>query len=221
MRPHPCWIRTLTPLALLLGVTLPSLVPQPASAVPTKGFREDWPGTSLQGWSGGSEYANPGTGGVDGAGDGFLLVSTPVPYNLGTVNLYDPYRGNWVAAGIQLVKVSLNDVGTDDALAIHFSFADEYTTWQYNFGFLPPHNQWAEFTVDLTRPGDFTRIIGSGSLAQALSNVDRIHFRHDLPPYIHPPDLIQGDVGIDRLIITNASTAVSATTWGRIKSLYH
>ncbi len=219
MRRHPRSISRLQSWVWILFGFLQSLIALPAAAVPTKGFREDWPGTSLQGWSGGSEYANPGAGGVDGAADGFLAVSTLVPYHLGTVNLGDPYPGNWIAAGIQLIKVSLNDIGTDDPLTIHFSFADGYATWQYNPGFLPPHNQWQEFTVDLTRVGDFTRILGTG-FVEALSSVDRIHFRHDLPPYIHPPDLIQGDVGFDRLIITNPSTAVPATTWGRIKSLY-
>jgi hypothetical protein len=50
--------------------------------------------------------------------------------------------------------------------------------------------------------------------------VDRIHFRHDLPPYTHPPDLVQGDVGFDRLILTNAMTPAARTTWGRVKRLY-
>jgi hypothetical protein len=94
------------------------------------GFREDWPGTSLQDWGGGSLYDNPGTGGVDGAGDGFLLMWTPTPYSLGTVNLSPPYPGNWVAAGIQLVKVSLNDVGADEPVTIHFVIASGFTIWQ-------------------------------------------------------------------------------------------
>ena len=220
MRPNPCSIRRLTPLFLVLGVLLPSLVPLPASAVPALGFREDWPGTSLQGWSGGSDYANPGTGGVDGAGDGFLKVSTAAVLHLGTTNSGDPYPGNWVAAGIQLVLVSLNDVGTSEALSIHFSIGNAFNFWQYNPGFSPPHNQWAEFVVDLTDAANFTRIIGSGTFTQALSNVDRIHFRHDLAPYLQTPNSIQGDVGIDRLIITNPATPASSTTWGRIKAVY-
>jgi hypothetical protein len=184
------------------------------------GFTENWPGTSLQGWGGGSDYANPGAGGVGGAGDGYLRVSTSAPLNLGTQNMGSPYPGDWAAAGIQLVKVSLNDVGADEALAIHFSIGNGFNFWQYDPAFSPPLNQWAEFTVDLTAIGNFTRIIGSGTLAQALASVDRIHFRHDLPPYAQTPNPLQGDLGIDRLIITNTLTAVPATTWGRIKSLY-
>ena len=43
----------------------------------TLGFVERFPGTSLQGWTGGSFQANPGTGGLAGAGDGFLSFKTP------------------------------------------------------------------------------------------------------------------------------------------------
>ena len=220
MRSHLCSIRAVAPFLSALGILLPSLISQPAFAVPVKGFREDWPGTSLQDWEGGSLYDNPGTGGVDGAGDGFLLVWTPTPTNLGTVSLSPTYQGNWIAAGIQLVKVSLNDVGAAEPLAIHFLIADGYNVWQCKRSFIPLHNQWSEFTVDLTVPADFVRLIGSGTFAQTLSNVDRIHFRHDLTPYVHPPDVIQADVGIDRLILTNSSTPTAATTWGRIKRLY-
>lgn len=74
--------------------------------------------------------------------------------------------------------------------------------------------------MDLTAPGSFTRLTGAASLAQTLTNVDRIHFRHDVPPYIHTPDPIKADVGIDRLILTDFATAAAPTTWGRIKRLY-
>ena len=220
MRPHPRSTRTLALFLIVLGVLLPGLIPLPASADPLKGYREDWPGTSLQDWGGGSLYDNPGTGGVDGVGDGFLLVWTPSPFNLGTVNLSPAYQGDWIAAGIQLVRVSLNDVGDAQPLSIHFLIADGYNVWQCKRSFIPLHNQWSEFTVDLTVPGDFVRLIGSGTFAQTLSNVDRIHFRHDLTPYVHSPDPIQGDFGIDRLILTNATTAAAPTTWGRIQRLY-
>lgn len=220
MRPHLQSIRKPAPLVYALGALIVSLIPPLAAAVPPVGFREDWSGTSLQDWGGGSLYDNPGTGGVGGAGDGFLLMWTPTPYSLGTVNLSPPYPGNWAAAGIQLVKVSLNDVGADEPVTIHFSIADGYSIWQYNPGFTPPHNRWAEFTVDLTAAGNFTRLTGGASFAQTLSNVDRVHFRHDLTPYIHTPDPIQADVGIDRLILTNFATPAVATTWGRIKQLY-
>lgn len=220
MRPHLRSIVRLTLRLSVFGALLTSLIPLAATAAPPVGFREDWPGTSLQGWAGGSLYDNPGTGGVDGAGDGYLLMWTPTPSNLGSVSLDPPYPGNWIAAGIQLVKVSFNDVGVDEPIVMHFIVSNAFTIWQYNPGFIPPHNQWAEFTVDLTASGNWTRLTGSASLTTTLSAVDRVHFRHDVTPYIHTPDAIQGDVGMDRLIFTNFATPTTSTSWGRIKHLY-
>jgi hypothetical protein len=221
MRPHLRPIHVFTLRLSVLCALLLGLAPLTASAAPPVGFREDWSGTSLQDWGGGSLYDNPGTGGTGGAGDGYLLVYTPSPYHLGTVNLGPPYQGNWLAAGLQVVKVSLNDVGNAEPLSIHFSIANQFSIWQYSPAFVPPHNQWAEFTVDLTSPSSWSRLIGSASYLETLANVDRVHFRHDVSPYIHVPDAIKADFGIDRLIVTTFATPVQTTTWGRIKRLYH
>jgi hypothetical protein len=219
MRTHPGSVRSLGLVLSILGLLAAFARPSPAA--PSPGFREDWPGASLEGWGGGSDLSNPGTGGADGAGDGYLVVSTSAPLHLGAVNTSAPYPGNWTAAGITLVKVSLNDVGVaNPALSIHLCVGNAFNFWECNTGFHPPLHQWAEFSVDLTASGNFTRIIGSGTFAQALANVDRILFRHDLAPYMQSPDSIQGDFGMDRLILTNPVTAIRASTWGRIKNLY-
>jgi hypothetical protein len=191
-----------------------------AHANPVLGFVEDFPGTSTSTWSGGAVFVNPGTGGTLGAADGYLQIDTPSPGHLGAVSFGSEYAGNWSAAGIQVVKVSLNDVGTDDPLQIHFSIGNGFNFWQYNVGLSPPHNQWAEYVIDLGNSANFTRTIGSGTFAQALAAVDRIHFRHDLAPYVQSPDAIQGNVGIDHIVLTNLATPTLATTWGRIKRLY-
>src|SRR5438093_12035431 len=91
-----------------------------ARAGPTLGFVETWSGTSLSGWTGGSMLSNPGTGGFNGSGDGFLVVSTSIASNLGTRSNGLEYTGNWTAAGITQVRVWLNDVGVSQPLEIHF-----------------------------------------------------------------------------------------------------
>jgi len=197
------------PLALVLLAFFAGAV----AAAPVPGFVEHWPGTSLQGWSSQSDNSNPGTGGYLGAGDGYLLVSAPSmsTNNLGTASFGPEFTGNWTAAGITQVRVWLNDVGTDDPLEIHFSTGNGANFWQYNVAFLPPHNQWAQFTVDLTNSANWTRIIGfTGTFAQALSNVDRVHLRHDNAPFSQVPNPVTGDVGIDRLLLTNGIVDVPA-----------
>jgi hypothetical protein len=207
------------PLLVALAALLSFGLARSATAAPTLGFQEDWPGVSVQNWGGGATYSNPGTGGVGGAGDGYLIMSTAAAAQLGTVSLDVPYAGNWTAAGIAQVKVWLNDIGTANPLEIHFSIGNGGNFWQYNPGFVPPHNAWAQFTVNLNA-SSFTQITGVGTFAAALAAVDRVHLRHDKPPFVLSPDVIQGDVGIDRLLLTNPTTAVQHTTWGRIQALY-
>jgi hypothetical protein len=191
-----------------------------ALAVPIAGFLENWTGTALDGWAGGSTYDNPGTGGVGGAGDGYLRVSTTFNGRLGTFSSGLEYAGDWRAAGITAIKVSLDDVGAGQPLEIHFSIGRRDNLWQYNLGFLPPNESWAEFTVDLTSEANFTRTQGSGTFENALTNVTHVHFRHDLAPYQSLPDPIQADFVIDRLILVGEPTPVAPATWGRLKALY-
>jgi hypothetical protein len=203
----------------LVVLPIPALPPA-VDAAPNPGFVETWPGTSVQGWSGGATYSNPGTGGVGGAGDGFLIMSTGSVANLGGMSAGPEYMGNWQAAGITSVRVWLNDVGADEALEIHFGLGNSANFWQYNIGFQPPSQSWQEFTVNLTMESDWTRTIGSGSFDAALQNVNRVLIRHDMAPYVMTPDQIQGDVGIDNLTLSELATPTRTTRWGRIKALY-
>jgi len=215
----PSPIRATSAALLLAGALAVTLVGR-SRADPVLGFLETWPGTSLGGWTGGASYSNPGTGGVEGADDGFLIMATTTQANLGTVNSNPEYRGNWRAAGISLVKLSLNDVNADEPLEIHFAIGNGANLWQYNLGFSPPEHAWQEFTVNLGSASNFTQTIGTGTFENALENVDRIQIRHDLAPYLQAPDKILGDVGIDNLLLTNDATPVARSSWGRIKALY-
>jgi flagellar hook capping protein FlgD len=204
----PRWRRCLG--ALLVLSIAPTVLAGVAMAAPTLGFVENWPGTSTQGWNSQAVNVNPGTGGVGGASDGFLRVSTPSPttHNLGTVSFGAEYNGNWTAAGITQVHVRLNDVGVDDPLEIHFAIGNSTNFWHYDVGFVPPHGQWAEFVVDLSSLGNWQQIIGTGTFAQALQAVDRVHIRHDKPPFMQAPDPLDGDFGIDHLLLTNGTVGV-------------
>jgi len=201
------------------GVVLPVLLAlltlaAVAGAAPTLGFVENWPGTSVTTWGGGSVVSNPGTGGLYGDNDGYLQVSNAVAGNFGTRSSGPEYVGDWLAAGITQVRVWLDDVGAPNTLEIHFSigrgpaFPDPGNFWQYNVGFIPPSNTWKEFLVDLSSSANWTQTIGSGTFANALQTVDRVHFRHDLAPFGGSPDPGQGDFGIDHLLLTNGIVGV-------------
>lgn len=205
-------IARLLPIATCLALLLVTMAVSPdrAGSQPAVGFVETWPGTSTQGWSSQANNSNPGGGGTGGAVDGFLRVSTPgvVTHNLGTVSFNTEYAGNWTAAGITQVRLWLNDIEIDDPLEMHFAIGNQGNFWHYDIGFSPPHNQWAEFVVDLSSATNWARIIGAGTFAQALQTVDRVHIRHDLPPFAQVPDPLDGEFGLDHLLLTNGIVGV-------------
>lgn len=183
---------------------------RPCEAQVTPGFIENFDNPpDPAGWTGGPSPTNPGTGGKDGAGDGFLRVATPSLGHLGAHSgLSTSYAGDYLAAGVNQIKLWLSDIETDDPLEIHLSIGNGTHLWTRNAGFLPPHGAWAEYTVDLDGPTGWTRIIGlSGTYQEALQTVDRIHIRHDLAPFVQTPESITGQFGLDgiRLINTNVS----------------
>lgn len=214
--PIPGGLRDRAPggvLALLLVLVFA----RTSTAAPVVGFREDFSGIATNGWSSGALTSNPGSGGMYGAGDGYLLVSVPgpLPGNLGVTAPTPAYAGDWIAAGVTQVRFWLNDVNATNTLEIHFAVGNAllHNVWQYNVGFVPPPNQWGAFVVDLTAPGNFTRIIGTATAAYdtALMNVDRILIRHDRAPYGQIPDAIVGDFGIDGVLLTNGVASVESS----------
>lgn len=182
-------------------------LPPAALANPVAGF-VDHLTSGVGTWGGGDVYSNPGAGGVLGAGDGYLEVSTRTGFqtNLGARSLDAAYAGNWTAAGISKVKLSLKDVGAADALEIHFCVGNGTNFWQYDVGFVPTAT-WSQFTVDLASPS-WTQIVGTGTFASALAAADRILIRHDVAPYGQFPDAIEAEVGIDEITLVGSTTAV-------------
>jgi flagellar hook capping protein FlgD len=183
-----------------------------AGAAPVLGFHESWSGTSVNGWGGSFNitYTNPGTGGVLGAGDGYLALSEGLAGHFGTESTGPEYVGDWLAAGITQIRLSLNDINTPQSFEIHLAIGNFNNLWEYTPGFIPPNKRWAEFLVDLTDSSKFTHIItldGRGFLA-ALQDVQVLHIRHDLAPYGQIPDNIAGDLGIDDVILTDHSASV-------------
>ena len=137
----------------------------PVFAAPLIGFVEDWPGVSTGTWFAGASLSNPGADGAGGAGDGYLSISTSVSAHLGAASDGAEYAGDWIAAGIDKVRLWLRDTGDPQALEIHFGIGSSANFWQCNTGFEPPADGWAEFTVDLSSGAGWTRIIGSGNFA--------------------------------------------------------
>jgi hypothetical protein len=199
-------------LPVLLVALAPVWVAAPSTAQPVLGFREEFSAPGVGGWSGGiAAFNNPGTGGLNGSGDGYLFGTRTTSGNWGLRCTGCPeYSGNWTAAGITQVRLWLDDVGADHFFEIHVQVGSNVNFWQYNIGFVPPEGRWAEFVVDLTSPGDYTQTIGSGTFAEALEAVDILQVRHDEAPFMQTPDLTLGDLGIDGILLTNGIVGIQA-----------
>lgn len=171
----------------------------------------------LNGWGGGSfVYDNPGTGGVHGANDGFLLVSNPVPINFAARSGSAAYAGDWIEAGATGISFWLRDVGGTGDLEIHLGIGLAFSNfWQSNIA-LRPTDEWQEFTITFDDPSQWTRIIGGGTFEGALRNADRILFRHDTPPYGRNPPLHAGGLGIDEIRILPTPGAAGVLALGAL-----
>lgn len=193
-----------------------------AHAQPVPGFIEEFAGTSLGGFTGGSQLSNPGTGGFLGAGDGYLKITTPTASNFGAnSSLSTAFAGDYLLAGVDEIRLRLNDVGADEAPSLHLAIGNTGNFWQFDTGFSPPNGSWGEYVVPLNGPTGWTRIGGiSGTFADALQNADRILVRHDLAPYTPSPNTIKADVGVDHIELRSSVTSTASTSWGRIKTLY-
>ena len=189
--------------ALALAILL---FPAIASATPTLGFIEKFP-TTTSTWGGsGAALSNPGTGGADGAGDGYLKLSSTLSTRFATRSDGLEYNGDWIAAGINKINLKLNDVGTNQNWSIHVVIGNPSNFWLNNTGFAPPENAWGQFSVDLTDSTNWTHIIsfdGKG-FAAALQSADRLHIRHDTAPFVQSADNATGDYGIDDIELTSS-----------------
>lgn len=191
-----------------------ALVAGTAAAGPTVGFVEDFPDSgNVAGWDGGATEANPGTGGLGGVGDGYLeIAQTVFAGRLGARNGGLDYAGDWLAAGADRVRFSLNDVAADQVLEIHFGIGNMANFWQYDVAFIPPENAWTEFTVNLRDSLSFTHIIdftGLSTYSEALRGADRVLIRHDNAVYAQEPDILLGEVGVDGFRIENSLIGVA------------
>lgn len=161
---------------------------------------------NVGGFDGGSEsYTNPGSGGV-GASDGFLIVGNSKAAFLGARNTTEDFAGDFLDAGVVRISFWLNHVSGDD-LEIHFGVGEAFGNfWQLNEPFTPAAGEWRKFSAEIsTNEADWTRVIGSGSLEDALRGADRILLRHDAPPYSQFPEPVVAELGIDNVRIIAAA----------------
>ena len=174
-----------------------ALAGSPAAAI-SVGQVDDFQIGTLDNWGGGSSPTNIATGGPAGGGDRYLQI-TANGTNLGTNNPIQ-WAGNYAAAGVTGIRLSLQNAGPDPvAVRLNlFGPGGSFTTT--NETVLAPASGWitAEFLID---DASLTRTSGSGTLAQTLANVSQILLRHDPDPISGPmqPNLVTATLGLDNI----------------------
>jgi hypothetical protein len=198
-------IRTFPSIAATLGLL--SAIATAASAL-TPGFEADFE-SNLYGFGGGSTVANPATGGVGDSG--YMAVSNAFENQLGARTEDADLTGDYTTAGVTGIRFWLNDTGADDALELHVAIGRAFgNVWQYDTGFDPPNGSWAEYQVPLNDGTGWTRIIGSGTFADAKATSDRLLIRHDLSPYTQFPETITADFGVDSITLEPVTIPIPA-----------
>jgi len=193
----------------VVGAALLGLSASTISAA-TVGFVKDF-NAGFGGFSGGSQSYTLETGGVGGTSDAYLQIANPqFPAPLGVRSFAAELNGNLPADGVTGFSFWLKDVGESDPLEIHVGIGvGSINFWMTSAGFVPNSSDWTHFSVDITDPSQWTQTIGTGSFADALAAADRLLFRHDLTPVDQRPDVIQGDVGLDRITVLPEPAALT------------
>lgn len=148
---------------------------------------------------GGMALSNPGDGGVDGAGDGFLLLTSTFLGNFGAHSTDGEFLGNYTGDGVGGISFWLKDVGAADPLVIRLALGPGQSNLYQYHGAFEPTSAWTRHYVNLSaiNPEHWTQTHGGGTIEDALVNVGRVLLRHDLPPFLFFPDSVEGDMGVD------------------------
>ncbi len=123
-------------------------------------------------------------GGPDGELDSYLRVSDLPSFGLETWNRADDRTGNYLAAGINLVGLDLNNFGAG-ALEVRVGIERGATRWVTSDAAaitLLPGSGWQLVQEFLLTPDQMTLVSGSDSLAFVLGDVEEIRLLHAQSP---------------------------------------
>jgi hypothetical protein len=190
---------------LLCSFTAASAFAADTSFVQTWSAMDD-----LEGWDSQAKLSNPGDGGVDGAGDGFLIFARTIEQGALGANARDPklneaFLGDYLAKGVTEIRAWFRNLG-DTEIEIHVGIADSkfgaggrYMSLQG--ATLPIGGDWTQVSFDFSEdnfvyhgfepePPTFT---------ETAQSVISLHFRHDMKPIGFAPIPTEGEVGVDNV----------------------
>lgn len=170
----------------------------------TPGYQFDFNDGTTMGFFGGGDVLWIASGGVGGAGDGYLAASRNPAGHLGVANSDLVVTGNLPADGVTGFSFWLKDLGSQAPVNIHVAVGVPLSNfWQSNATFIPSTTEWTQYTIRFDDPAGWTKIqsFGPGTFEEALAQSGRLLFRHDLAPYTSTPNSLRGSFGLDRVTV--------------------
>lgn len=170
----------------------------------TPGYEFDFNDGTTMGFFGGGDVNWVASGGVGGAGDGYVSAFRNPAGHLGMANSDFVVTGDLIADGVTGFSFWLKDLGSQAPVNIHVAVGVPLSNfWQCNATFIPSTTEWTQFTIRFDDAAGWTRIqsFGAGTFEEALSASGRLLFRHDLAPYSSTPNSLRGSFGLDRLVV--------------------
>jgi hypothetical protein len=193
--------------ALLVGLLGGLLAPLPAAAV-VDGQIDTFESGTTEGWSVGfgahpAPPQNVATGGPDGAGDAYLLLTSVGGFAAGSrLAAFNQaqWSGDYLTEGVGAILVDVNNLGATD-LSLRLLFTDgsgqsgSHVALSTQAVVVPAGSGWITAVFPIT-PSDLTA--QTGSAVQALSTTAQLWiFHNDQPAF--PPFPIVASLGIDNV----------------------
>lgn len=172
----------------------------------------------MAGWGGPSAFNNP-DGGPNGAGDRFLDVVSDGSGSggrLATHNTTD-WLGNYQAAGVTGVSMMLRNFNSV-ALEMRIVLFDavSHARWTSSTPVnLAPNSGWTLATFSFAE-NDLTRVQGTSSYQDVITNVERFMIRHDAGSPSAGGSAITGEMGIDNIQAVPEPATIAALTIGTL-----
>jgi len=193
-----------TATALLTGLIL--VAGLPAAAV-VDGQIDTFESATTESWSVGAPHPAPpqnvATGGPDGAGDHFLLLTSLGGFGAGSrLASFNQaqWSGDYLTAGVGALLVDVNNLGNTDLL-LRLMVTDgsgqfaTHAAVSTDAVFVPSGSGWITVAFRI-RPSDLTAQVGTA--ADALSDTAQLWiFHNDTASF--PPDAVTVTLGIDNI----------------------
>jgi hypothetical protein len=181
------------------------------------GVLDNFQDGTLMNWLGGTTITNVG-GGQGGALDRYLSVDANgntggSGSKVGCHNSDGRWAGNYIAAGVTGIQVDMINLNTTtlQMRLVVFGLGSRWTS--STAVTLSPGSGWQHVMFPIN-PSSLTRVLGSATFTDTLSDANQIMFRHDGGTPSSGGEAINGTVGMDNLLAVPAPGAAGILAAG-------